>query len=105
MALSHNLRHSDASALFAEFDYVGENIGDGNASAGAMSAAFMHSPVHRDNVVAPGFTQIGIGVYCAGPVLWIAVEFARPWAAGPPPHYAGGSRASPIVSHADQFHC
>ena len=86
MGSSTSLHHSDIGQLLGPFDYVGENIAMGSAgvSAGALHVAWMHSQEHRDNILSPGYQEVGIGVYCApNGSIWATTEFARPTSAGP----------------------
>ena len=102
MANGNSLYHSNISTLLGPytFDYVGENIATGSAgvSAGALHVAWMHSQEHRDNILSPGYQQVGIGVYCApNGSIWATTEFARPASAGSPPAYNGGTPLDPIA--------
>ncbi len=46
---------------------VGENIGAGAASAEDIFAMWMNSPMHRENILNPAFSQMGLAhVYRAG---------------------------------------
>lgn len=70
-----------------QFDYhyavIGENLALGNyAGAKDIVKAWMESPGHKENIVSPHYTEIGVyaeeGVY-RGQNVWIAVQtFARP---------------------------
>lgn len=92
------LKHSDLSQLFDKYSYVGENIGSGSGiTAEGMHLAFMRSIDHRDDMLSPGFTEGGIGVYCKGTTMWVTVEFGRKWSQGTAPAYKGGTPASPIT--------
>lgn len=93
-------RHSDIGALLGPNDYVGENIGHGGrtTTSGQISVAFMKSQYHRDDNLSPGFTQAGIGVFCAKDHdLWVTVEFVRKTSQGLPPPYDGGTPQNPIA--------
>jgi len=41
--------------------YYGENVAAGYATADAVMTAWMNSQPHRDNILSPNFTEIGIG--------------------------------------------
>jgi uncharacterized protein YkwD len=41
----------------------GENIAAGQADPQAVMTAWMNSPDHRENILRPGFAEIGIGIY------------------------------------------
>jgi hypothetical protein len=67
----------------------------------------MHSQGHRDNILAPGFQHIGVGVYCApNGSIWATEDFGRPGRAGWPPHYTGNTPVNPIARpDADHLGC
>jgi uncharacterized protein YkwD len=67
MTASGDLHHRDLSAVINSADYrsyttIGENIlrGPSTLSGDAMEDAWMNSPSHRENILAPSFTSIGI---------------------------------------------
>ncbi|QYR19462.1 LysM peptidoglycan-binding domain-containing protein [Paenibacillus sp. sptzw28] len=47
------------------YSAAGENIAAGQASAQDVMNAWMNSPAHRQNILSPNYSQIGIG-YCEG---------------------------------------
>jgi uncharacterized protein YkwD len=53
---------------------IGENVGFGN-SIESLQSAFMNSPAHRQNILDPSFTYVGISVRPEGDRLWITVLF------------------------------
>jgi uncharacterized protein YkwD len=55
---------------------AGENVGFGG-DATVLHNAFMNSPLHRDNMLNPAFTRVGIGSV-RGPDgrMWVTVRFA-----------------------------
>ena len=67
----------------------------------------MHSPEHRDNILSPGYQNVGIGVYCAptdrsGP----PPSSAGRGAPGSPPAYSGGTAPNPVArADADTIGC
>ena len=84
----------------ATYRYTGENIasGDKGVTVGSLHAALMRSDGHRANILAPGFTHIGIGVHCsAAGKIFITEDFSRPTFAGDPPPWAGTPPVAPIV--------
>ncbi len=99
MMASSSMHHSDIGSLLGSFDYVGENIAYGHgAPESSLHVAWMQSQDHRDNMLSPGFTDVGIGMYCAADgSMWATTEFGRPWSAGQPPPYAGGTPANPVA--------
>jgi uncharacterized protein YkwD len=53
---------------------LGENVGVGQSIA-SLQAAFMDSPGHRQNILDPGFTYVGISVRPQGDRLWMTALF------------------------------
>lgn len=82
----------DAESIAKTFDYeylaIGENIALGNFTGDAdLVAAWMASPGHRENILSPHYTQIGVaaleGVF-EGKTVWIAAQiFGKPTSACP----------------------
>ncbi|NJN93094.1 MAG: CAP domain-containing protein [Anaerolineales bacterium] len=58
---------------------VGETIGAGYTTPAAMLTGWLNSPGHRDILLSPNFTEIGLGYVTGGTYghYWTAV-FARP---------------------------
>jgi uncharacterized protein YkwD len=87
MATSRRLSHigSDGSTLRSRIDAtqyrwstIGENVALGQPTAAAVVAAWMNSPGHRQNILNPAFTELGIGSASGGGrPYWVQV-FARP---------------------------
>ncbi|MDP9332996.1 MAG: CAP domain-containing protein [Actinomycetota bacterium] len=83
---SHGFRHSAIGNLLGPYNYVGENIaaGSGTTLVGSLHNAWMHSDGHRANILAPGFTRMGVGVFCsANGSIWLTEDFGHPSSAGP----------------------
>lgn len=79
-------------AKAAGYDYlmVGENLALGNyPDDAALVQAWMDSPGHRENILHPKYTEIGVAVKRGtyeGRTVWLAVqEFGRPAALCPSP--------------------
>jgi uncharacterized protein YkwD len=104
-----DMHHSNIGSLLGPYNYVGENIAMGSAGvpASALHVNWMHSQGHRDNILAPGFQHIGVGVYCApNGSIWATEDFGRPGRAGWPPHYTGNTPVNPIARpDADHLGC
>ncbi len=72
-----------------EFGYVywiiGENLAAGQLSPAAAVADWMDSPCHRENIMNPVFTELGIGIRYGGDYgyYWVQ-EFGRPFTAEQP---------------------
>jgi uncharacterized protein YkwD len=62
-----------------EFNVMGENLAVGQTTAAEVLDGWMASPSHRDNILSPVWTQIGIGVRTDedGTLRWV-LEFAEP---------------------------
>ena len=53
----------------------GENIGYSAGSVAHLESMFMHSPVHRANILNRGFTHVAVGAIHRDGVLWVTVFF------------------------------
>jgi hypothetical protein len=106
---TNGFRHSNIGSLLGPYNYVGENIAMGSAgtTAGALHVAWMNSSGHRANILAKGFTRVGIGVYCApGGSLWLTQDFGRPTSAGSPPPAGSTPPLNPIARpDGGSLHC
>jgi len=83
---ANGFRHSAIANLLGPYNFVGENIAAGSAGTleGALHVAWMHSDGHRANILAPGFSRIGIGVFCKSDgSIWMTEDFGHPSSAGP----------------------
>ncbi|HSM82998.1 MAG TPA: CAP domain-containing protein [Nodosilinea sp.] len=88
MATSGRMSHtgSDGSTLRSRIDgtryswsTIGENVAMGQPTAAAVMTAWMNSPGHRQNILNPAFTELGIGYAVgAGQRPYWAQVFARP---------------------------
>lgn len=55
---------------------AGENLGLGNVSARRMVRMWMHSPLHRRNLLSRSFTRLGVGAaYSSGGRLYTVQDF------------------------------
>jgi peptidoglycan hydrolase-like protein with peptidoglycan-binding domain len=78
LASSGWLRHNPAlTSQVGNWQTVGENVGDG-ANLSALADAFWRSADHRDNILDPSYTQVGISAAYANGRLWIVVDFRDP---------------------------
>lgn len=88
MARSGRLAHtSNLGTKVSGWKRLGENVGRG-PNLRDIQTAFMASPSHRENIVDPGFTQLGVGVTWDGKeYFYVAVIFRTPssTASAPPP--------------------
>ena len=64
------------------FDYAGENLAVDFYDSSDVERAWMNSPTHRDNIMNPRFTEIGIaaavGVYQGRTTTFVVQEFGTP---------------------------
>ncbi|MBD0379960.1 CAP domain-containing protein [Paenibacillus sedimenti] len=51
------------SAYGIQYKYAGENIAMGQKTPQDVMKAWMNSPGHRQNILSPNFTKIGVGYY------------------------------------------
>ena len=56
---------------------VGENVGR-STDLDTLHQAFLDSPEHRENLLDPEWTEIGIGVIAADGTLWVTQLFRLP---------------------------
>jgi uncharacterized protein YkwD len=77
MADVDKLYHTPADNLkrrVTNWVVLGENVGVGG-TVESLHNAFMASPAHKDNIMLPGFTHVGIGTSQRGDRLWVTVLF------------------------------
>jgi uncharacterized protein YkwD len=92
---------STLSARASDFDYdywiIGENLAAGQRSPVEVVWDWMHSPCHRENLLNPAFTELGIGIRYGGDYgyYWVQ-EFGRPFAEAP---YRGEEYHDPECQH------
>jgi hypothetical protein len=84
MARSGQLAHTqNLGSKVSGWQRLGENVGRGPALQD-IETAFMNSPTHRENILDPSFTQIGVGVtFDGGKYFYVAVIFRQPSGAAP----------------------
>ncbi|PZV06933.1 MAG: hypothetical protein DCF32_08640 [Leptolyngbya sp.] len=87
MATSRRMSHtgSDGSTMRSRIDAtqynwstIGENVAMGQPTAAAVIAAWMNSPGHRQNMLNPAFTELGVGYAIGANRPYWAQVFARP---------------------------
>lgn len=62
---------------------IGENIGRFHNSAGGFTpqevvSGWMESPNHRENILQPDYTHLGVGIVLAGNTMYATQDFATP---------------------------
>ena len=61
MARHHSMQHNpNLEAQVRNWQDLGENVGSGGSEP-PIHRAFMNDTYHRDNILSPDYTQIGIG--------------------------------------------
>jgi len=64
------------------FDHAGENLAVDFSDSGDVERAWMESPTHRENILNPRFTEVGIataqGTYQGRPTTFVVQEFGTP---------------------------
>jgi uncharacterized protein YkwD len=73
-SLSHNPQLGTA---IRNWTGLAENVGMGQTEP-QLQAAFMHSAPHRANILAPIYSQIGVGVVVVGHEIYVVEDFRRP---------------------------
>ena len=103
MARGGRLQHtSNLGTKVSGWKRLGENVGRG-PNLRDIQTAFMASPSHKENIVDPGFTQIGVGVTWDGKeYFYVAVIFRQPssTASASPPPTTPATQATPPTTRA-----
>jgi uncharacterized protein YkwD len=73
-SLSHNPKLGTA---IKGWTGLAENVGMGQTEP-QLHAAFMHSAPHRANILAPIYSQIGVGVVVIDHELYVVEDFRQP---------------------------
>lgn len=86
MAVSHSVEMAQAGSIWhgsfvtegnlkaLNASLLGENVGMGG-DVPTVHDAFMNSPHHRENILDPGFNQVGIGVIVANDTVFVTEDF------------------------------
>lgn len=85
MAASGRLAHvGNLTTEVGGWRKLAENVGTG-ASPDEVHATFMGSPTHRNNILDPAFSEVGVGVAWRDGRIWVSEVFRAPAGAAPPP--------------------
>lgn len=89
--ISHNpnLR----TAVSANWQKLGENVGCGDVDVDTLEQKFMESPRHRANIMDPTFDTIGIGIVMKGDVMFVTQQFMQQRTTTPPAGATGAPNA------------
>ncbi|MEO7836653.1 MAG: CAP domain-containing protein, partial [Acidimicrobiales bacterium] len=79
--VGHNPR---LAAEVGGWEMLGETVGVG-AGERQIHENFMASNVHRDVILDPRFTQVGVGTVIVGSEIWVTEVFRQPAAGSAPP--------------------
>ena len=96
---SHNPRREEQVSAWR---VLAENVGVGD-SAESVHESFMDSEGHSDNVLSPGFTEVGIGVVVHDDRTWVTELFRKPTRSRPCVQPGAGGAAEPLgqsIAHA-----
>jgi hypothetical protein len=78
MAAAGRIYHDpDIRSKVQNWQELGDNVGSG-ASVDNIHTGFMNSQIHRDEILGPDYTQVGVGCYWAGDVLYVTEIFRLP---------------------------
>ena len=87
--ISHN---PNLQSQGGDWQEIGENVGVG-PSESSIEQAFMNSPAHRDNILNPDYTEIGIGTATGSDGrLYVTQDFRKPM-------HSSSSSSSGSTSH------
>ena len=76
LAATKSLAHSNLTdGISGNWNTLGENVGFASSVDGAH-AGFMNSPKHRDAILSPSYTSVGIGAAQNGGI-WYVVQVFR----------------------------
>lgn len=85
MARARKLWHTEnLGRKISNWSRLGENVGRG-PDLNDIHRSFMASADHRNNILLPEFSEVGVGVAADGGMLYVAVIFRQPADAAPPP--------------------
>jgi len=113
MAVSHSVEMAQAGSIWhgsfvsegnlkaLNASSLGENVGMGGDVA-SIQDAFMNSPHHLENIMDPGFNQVGVGVIVSGNTVYVTLDFLHsksPGSARPTP-VSHPVVSKPALSHA-----
>jgi hypothetical protein len=78
MAAAEAIWHTpDLAHRVTGWKRVGENVGRG-PTIEAVHNGFMASPTHRENILQPAYTQMGVGMATGADRVYISVLFRQP---------------------------
>ena len=93
-AAGHPYHDPNIQSEVQNWQHMGDNVGSG-PSAEALHQGFMNSQVHREEILMPDYTQVGVGAYWAGNVMYVTEIFRLPAEAAPAAAPAAAPRPQP----------
>jgi len=93
-AAGHPYHDPNIQSNVQNWQHVGDNVGSG-PDADHLHQGFMNSQIHRDEILMPDYTQVGVGAYWAGNVLYVTEVFRLPEQARPAPVARTAAPATP----------
>jgi hypothetical protein len=101
-AAGHPYHDPNVQSNVQNWQHLGDNVGSG-PDADHLHQGFMNSQIHRDEILMPDYTEVGVGCYWAGNVLYVTEVFRLPMQAQTPvARAAAPSHATPtprVVVH------
>ena len=76
-AAGHPYHDPNIQANVQNWQELGDNVGSG-PDADHLHQGFMNSQIHRDEILHPSYTDVGVGAYWAGNVLYVTEIFRLP---------------------------
>lgn len=61
---THDFSHEGWKQYDSSFKYRGENLAKGFVTATSVNKAFLKSPTHKDVIINPRYTHVGIATAC-----------------------------------------
>lgn len=93
-AAGHPYHDPNIQSNVQNWQHMGDNVGSG-PDADHLHQGFMNSQIHRDEILMPDYTQVGVGAYWAGNVLYVTEVFRLPMQARTPVARAAAAPARP----------
>jgi hypothetical protein len=76
-AAGHPYHDPNIQSNVQNWQELGDNVGSG-PDADHLHQGFMNSQIHRDEILHPSYTEVGVGCYWAGNVLYVTEVFRLP---------------------------
>jgi hypothetical protein len=76
-AAGHPYHDPNIQSNVQNWQHMGDNVGSG-PDADHLHQGFMNSQIHRDEILMPDYTEVGVGAYWAGSVLYVTEVFRLP---------------------------